>query len=150
MSSRCGNTCQIWMWVEGSNRYLGKIKNVRVWQISELTFSNFHPRLGELTTSTGGHLGVIKFQPPGTPGTYKFLGTLNVGFSYGGIGCGSFVAKRKPVIRRFYAPLLSSVTITDWSAKLELDWMQVRLLFSSTDISSYLLGHIKCELISSK
>ena len=41
----CGDTCQIWMWFEESNRYFCKIENFAYGEISERSFSNPHPRV---------------------------------------------------------------------------------------------------------
>ena len=39
----CGDTCQIWMWFEESNRYFCKIENFAYGEISKRSFSNPHP-----------------------------------------------------------------------------------------------------------
>ena len=38
----CGDTCQIWMWLKGSNRYFCKIENFAQGEISRQSFSNPH------------------------------------------------------------------------------------------------------------
>ena len=45
----CGDTCQIWMWFEESNRYFCKIEKFAYGEINERGFSNPH---SEVVTPT--------------------------------------------------------------------------------------------------
>ena len=42
----CGDTSQIWMWCKESNRYLGRIDKFAYGEISERSFSDPHPWIG--------------------------------------------------------------------------------------------------------
>ena len=39
----CGDTCQIWMWLEESNMFFCHIENFAYGEINERSFSNPHP-----------------------------------------------------------------------------------------------------------
>ena len=44
----CGDTCHIWLCFRESNRYFCKIENFGYGEISERSFSNSHPRQGQI------------------------------------------------------------------------------------------------------